>query len=121
MPASALHTGDPPLGLAGHQVGIELALVSQLDERQARIQQGDKHLITIARYQGTDRHGPLAHPPGAVPPLQQPAIASPMFIGRFSQHPDRTGYGGPLMAGILTPSHHHQRAEPITPDLEPLR
>ena len=80
MPTGALHTSDTPLGLAGHQVGIQLAFVPQFDEWQARIQQGNEYLVTVARYQGANRHCPLAHPPGTIPPLQQAAIAPPMLV-----------------------------------------
>ncbi|MNF62765.1 hypothetical protein D3C77_218110 [compost metagenome] len=121
MPAGTLDTGDPPLWLAAHQVGGQLALLAQFDERQARIQQCSKHRFTVTRHQGTDWHGPLACLSGAILPFQQATIALPMYIRRFSQYPYRAGEGHRLLSGVFTAPHQHQSTEPISPDLEPLR
>ncbi|MNE86878.1 hypothetical protein D3C80_1840150 [compost metagenome] len=83
MPPRALDTGDPPLGLAAHQIGAQFALMAQLDEGQARIQQRGKYLLTVAWDERAYRHGPLTHPPGAVSPLQQAAVASALLVSGF--------------------------------------
>ncbi|MNI65600.1 hypothetical protein D3C81_1732000 [compost metagenome] len=121
MPPCALDTGDTALGLAAHQVGRQPAFMAQLDKGQPRIQQRGKHLLTVARDQGTHRHGPLAHPPGAVPPLQQAAIASALLVSGLCQHMNWAGNGYPLLPGILTPAHCHQGAQARAPHLEPCR